>query len=123
FVADHAYWLSGLTNRDSSQPLGTIDVFSHGFGNGDPTPSATQHGTGTLTGGTVPAIAFTSQFKTWGPVPATSQADQLDITATNVSSVTIDVNRAHVDCNVGLRVTTDGPLTVDLAGCGRTASF
>lgn len=123
FVADHAYWLSGLRNRDSSKPLGTIDVFSHGFGPGDPAASATQQGTGTLTGGTIPAIAYTSQFKTWGPPPTIAAADQLDVSASNVSTVTIDVNRARVDCNVTLRVTTDGPLTVSLAGCNRTVSF
>ena len=43
--------------------------------------------------------------------------------AVNVASVTVDVSRARVDCNVSLHVTTDGPLTVNLAGCGRTVSF
>jgi hypothetical protein len=123
FVADHAYWLSGLRTRAAGAALGNIDVFSHGFASGDPAASATQHGSGTLTGGTVPAIAFTSQSKTWGPAPAIPAADQLDITAVNVSSVTVDVSRARVDCSVSLHVTTDGPLTVNLAGCGRTVSF
>jgi pimeloyl-ACP methyl ester carboxylesterase len=123
FVADHAYWLSGLRTRSAGGTLGSIDVFSHGFASGDPTASATQHGTGTLTGGTVPAIAFTSQSKTWGPAPATPAADQLDITAVNVSAVTVDVSRARVDCNVSLHVTADGPLTVNLAGCARSVSM
>jgi hypothetical protein len=102
--------------RTASTP-GTIDVVSQGFGRGDPTPSATQHGAGTLTGGTIPAIPYVSQSKTWGPVPSTPASDSLSITATNVATMTIDVARAHVDCNVHLAVTSDGPLTVTLAGC------
>ena len=124
FVANHAYWVSRLTARNATT-TGTIDVVSHGFGAGDPTPSATQHGAGALTGGTIPAIAYASQFKTWGPVPSAPTSDSLTITASNVATMTIDVARAHVDCNVALHVTTDGPLTVTLAGCpsSSTASF
>jgi hypothetical protein len=117
FVADHAYWLSGITERNTGQATGTIDMFSHGFGTGDPTPSATQHGAGTLTGGTFPVLGYTSQFRTWGPTPSIPVADELDINATNVSAVTVNPTRAHVDCNATLHVTTDGPLTVTLTGC------
>jgi C-terminal binding-module, SLH-like, of glucodextranase len=117
FVADHAYWLSAITERDTTQATGTIDVFSHGFGTGDPAPSATQSGSGTLTGGTFPALGYASQSKTWGPVPAIAVSDQLDITATNVSAVSVDPARARVDCNATLDVSTDGPLTVTLIGC------
>jgi len=123
FVADHAYWLSGLRIRNTANPTplstatGTIDVISHGFATGDPTPSATQHGAGTLTGGTFPAIGYASQFKTWGPVPTSAIADQLDVTATNISALTINVARAHVDCDVRLNVVSDGPLSITLAGC------
>jgi hypothetical protein len=35
----------------------------------------------------------------------------------------IDVGRAAVDSNVHLNVTTDGPMTVTLLGCGRTLTF
>ena len=66
--AGHAYWVYGVALRDSSgtAPLGEVDVRSEGFGVGDPTPSATQHGAGALTGGTIPAIPYTSQSKSWG---------------------------------------------------------
>src|SRR5207249_2610186 len=60
FVADHAYWLSGITLRSATPPVtgghaeGSIDALSYAFGVGDPTPSATQFGAGTLTGGNLP---------------------------------------------------------------------
>jgi hypothetical protein len=98
--AGHAYWVYGITlrNGEGSAPLGTVDVRSEGFGVADPTPSATQHGAGVLTGGQLPGIPFTSQSKTWGGAPAAPVADALDITARNVSNVTIDAARAKVDC-------------------------
>jgi hypothetical protein len=129
-VADHAYWLSGLKVRDTSgssaggnPPTDKIDVRSEGFGVGDPTPGATQAGAGTLTGGNLPALAFTSQSKTWGPAPPAPRRNRLDIVATNIALVTIDPRRAHVNCNADLNVTTDGPLTVALAGCRRTQTY
>jgi hypothetical protein len=123
-TAGHAYWAYGiaLRNGEGSAPLGTVDVRSEGFGVADPTPSATQHGAGALTGGQIPAIPFTSQAKTWGEVPTAPVADALDITARNVASVTIDAARARVDCAAQLHVTTDGPIKVKLADCpGGTA--
>ncbi len=124
FAADgtssgHAYWVYAVALRDSSgtAPLGTVDVRSQGFGVGDPTPGATQHGAGALTGGTIPAIPYTSQSKAWGPAPSEPAHDALNITATNVSHVTIDATRAKVDCKAQLNVTTDGPLTVTLEDC------
>ncbi|HKN94211.1 MAG TPA: glucodextranase DOMON-like domain-containing protein [Thermoleophilaceae bacterium] len=123
--ANHAYWLSGLTLRDASgsAPLGTIDVRSEGFGVSDPVAGATQHGAGALTGGTLPAIAYTSQSKQWGPALPALRRDRLDINAQNVSAVTIDPSRAHVSCGAALNVQTDGPVSVTLAGCGRTEQF
>jgi hypothetical protein len=136
-ISDHAYWLSGLKLRgpggqsgtpstgraQTNGPLGTVDARSEGFGVGDPTPSPTQHGSGTLTGGTVPAIGYTSQYRTWGPTPVTARADRIDITAQNLATLTINVARAHVDCNVALNVNTDGPMQIRLDGCGTTQSF
>jgi len=98
-------------------------VLSEGFGVGDPTPGGTQGGGGALTGGTFPAISYTEQSKDWGAAPRTPVADRLDVDASNVSTVTINPQRAHVDCDAQLNVKTDGPLTVVLAGCGRSARF
>lgn len=57
-------------------------------------------------------------------VPGDEQptADVLTITATNVSHVTIDVDRARVSCDVDLDVTSDGPLEAELAGCDDVAA-
>jgi hypothetical protein len=115
FVADHAYWLSGVKTRGIGQ--GKVDAFSHGFGKGDPAASATQRGAGTLPDGNLGVLLFTSQTKTWGPVPPAPRADRIDLTATNVSAVTINPKRAGVSCNADVRVTSDGPVTVNLAGC------
>jgi hypothetical protein len=118
-TAGHAYWLYGVQLRDSSgtAPIGTIDVRSEGFGVGDPPASATQFGIGVLTPGQIPAIPFTSESKTWGAAPSAPVRDVLDITASNVSHVTIDAKRARVDCHAQLNVTSEGPLTVTLADC------
>jgi predicted esterase len=115
FVADHAYWLSKARTRGAGQ--GKLDAISHAFGTGDPTASATQTGTGTLPDGNLGTLAFTSQFRTWGPEPPIATADRIDLTATNISEVTINPARAGVTCDVDLNLTSDGPITVMLTGC------
>jgi hypothetical protein len=124
FVADHAYWMSKLrlrsTKADSSgDPHGTVDVLSHGFGEGDAKASDTGHGAGALTGGGVPAYPFTRQFRTWGGTPRIANANRIDLLARNVSTATIDVDRAKVRCDVRMDVDTDGPITIRFAGCKR----
>jgi hypothetical protein len=118
-AAGHAYWVYGVTLREpgGTTPLGKVDVRSEGFGTADPTPGATQHGAGALTGGQIPAIPFTSQSKAWGPASPEPARDTLDITASNVSSVTIDAARARVDCHAHLNISSDGPIKVKLADC------
>ena len=74
-----------------------------------------------LTGGNLPTpLLFTSQSKSWGPVPSIPQARRIDLTARNIAAVTIDVRRARVDCSVDLHVETDGPITIRLDRCRRT---
>jgi hypothetical protein len=118
-TSGHAYWVYGVTLRNGggAAPLGTIDVRSEGFGVGDPAASETQHGAGTLNGGKVAAIPYTSESKTWGAAPGAASSDTLDITATNVSQVTIDGKRAKVSCHPHLNITSDGPLSVTVADC------
>jgi hypothetical protein len=125
-VGDHAYWVSNLTLRNPTangpsgkSPEASIDAASHGFGVGDPTPSGVATGTGALTGGYMGPIQYASFTQTWGPTPTAPVKDEIDITATNLATATINVARAHVDCQVNLKVTTDGPLTITLPGCNR----
>jgi dienelactone hydrolase len=122
-VADHAYWLSGLSLRSPTNAAGKaeaeIDAVSQGFSVGDPTVSSLKVGAGELTGGYMGPIQYASFSKTWGPVPSAPVKDEIDITATNLATASIDVARAHVNCHVVLKVTSDGPLTITLPGCGR----
>ena len=128
-VGDHAYWVSALKLRSSSHtasngdPEGEIDAVSHGFGTGDATASATQTSTGTLSGGNLGDLRYLSSAKTWGAAPAQPVSDKLEITATNISTATIDPKRARLDCHAQVSAGTDGPLTVILSGCGRTLHF
>ena len=120
-VSDHAYWLSGLSPRGKGDA--TVDVLSKAFGQGVPAVQPVQQGGGALTGGEIPAMVYVERSQSWGPTPRAASRNQLVITARNLRSLTIDVARARVTCGVRLAVHTDGPLTVRLAGCGRTVSF
>lgn len=123
-IGNHAYWLSGMTVRDGSgaAPRATIDAFSRGFGVGDAPVSATQGGAGVLTGN-LGLQAYVSQFRTWGLPVAAVTANRLDLVARNVGVVKVDVQRAKVRCDVALVVDTDGPMTVELEGCGRVVRY
>ncbi|HEX9335930.1 MAG TPA: hypothetical protein VF892_08585, partial [Pseudonocardiaceae bacterium] len=118
-TANHAYWLSGIQIRDAAtnNDLGTVDAFSGGFGLADPQVNPEQ-----ATSGTSGSFVFTGQVRTWQPPQATARTDELDLTLANVSAVTIDPHRAHVDCHVNLHMTSDGPATIHLAGCDRTVT-
>jgi pimeloyl-ACP methyl ester carboxylesterase len=116
---DHAYWLSDIRLRDRESSLGTIDVFSHGFGVSDPPVLPRETGTGAMLSG----LTYTFHARQWG-IPATpTPANRLDIRAENVRSVTINPWRAKVDCDAETSVTTDGRLAVKLAGCGAARHF
>lgn len=116
--ADHAYWVSGLKLRDGgvSPPIGTIDVFSHGFGIGDAPATPTHFESGNMQGATA-LKPYDMQSRDWGPAPAIPIKNQLDIVATNISEVTINPERARVSCSAKLNVQSDGPLSVTLEGC------
>jgi len=112
-TANHAYWVSGLSTR--SGDLGTADAFSHGFGLADPQVNPEQE-----TSGTSGPFAFTGSVRTWQPPRQIAATDQLDLTLTNIATITIDPHRARIGCHAELHVTSDGPATVTLAGCHRT---
>jgi hypothetical protein len=118
-VADHAYWLSDVTPRKAGA-IGTIDVRSRGFGSGDPQPSGMKVGAGALTGGTKAIIPYVEFSQSWSKPPRTPKRDALDVVARNISRVVVAVHRARVDCHATVRVKSDGPVRVVLAGCNRT---
>jgi hypothetical protein len=123
YVADHAYWLSGVKLRDPAAGTGRIDVISHGFGASEPDPTATQNGAGMVTGGyLLPEYPFTRTFKEWAPGPPGPLADVLDVSASNVRQVRVNAPRAKVSCAAKLMTETDGPLDVVFDGCGFATS-
>ena len=124
-VADHAYWLSGLKLRDSggSAPLGKVDARSEGFGLDDPAVSPTQTQPGTLQGGNLGPMPYTEQSKSWGLAQQATARNVLHLDAENLARVVVHPSRARLSCFPQLDVTTDGPLTVGLAGCDRTLTF
>ena len=124
-VANHAYWLSGLKLRDGEgdAPLGQVDAVSHGFGVTDPEPGPTQTSSGSLPPGNLGTFAYTEQSKAWGEPGTEPKRDELTLEVRNLRAVTVAVDRARLSCKAHLDITTDGPLTVKLAGCHRKESF
>jgi hypothetical protein len=120
-VADSAYWLSGIALLDDSggAPRGTVDVVSEGFGVGDPEPLPTTNAAGSLGPGTFGFLAFTEQRKRWGDAPETPVRDALTVTAANVSTLAVDVERARVTCAVEVDIVSETPVEVILEGCNR----
>jgi pimeloyl-ACP methyl ester carboxylesterase len=124
-VSDQAYWVSHIVLRDAATPgpprtlggpgtppRGHIDVISLGLGQTDG-GSTVRRGTGATADG----LPYTSQERTWTRAKRVPVQNRLVIRATNVRMLTIDPHAAHVTCSAKLDVTTDGPLTVRLAGC------
>ena len=112
--ADHAYWLSGLKTRGTG--TATIDARAH-VGHGDPAAKPVQVTAGTLDGGSHGPVPYQRRTIDWGDAPPEAKANQLDLETTGLSAVTIDAPRAGVGCDAAVKVTSDGPLTVNLGGC------
>jgi predicted esterase len=121
-TADHAYWLSAIRLRvgSGSAPLGTVDARSRGFGRGDPPVHAQARGTGTLAPGNLGSLAYTSQKRTWGKAPRIKRANVLRIRLQNIRTVTVHPKRARLSCHAKVKLRSDGPARVKLAGCHRT---
>ncbi|MFP5021023.1 hypothetical protein [Pseudonocardia phyllosphaerae] len=121
-VGDRAYWLSGIESRDPQQ-LGAVDVVTEGLGKAPaPVPPAkTEPG---VSPGTVsPVNPYLREYRHLDEPVDAPENDVLHIRSAGVGAVTVDPERAGVDCDAKLQVATDGPLTVSLAGCDRTESF
>src|SRR6185503_2245783 len=77
-VGDHAYWVSQLELREGAEQ-GQFDASSHGFGVGNPEPGETERGTGTLEGGNLGSLIYTSQKKAWGEAPEQPKANRIQV--------------------------------------------
>lgn len=120
-VADHAYWLSGLTVRtNGTGALGQIDARSEAFGTADPPVNAPTTTPGVLTGGYHGPMPYLETAETWAAPTPTAPVDRLDVTATNIATATVDASRAKLDCHATLQLNTDGPITITIPDCDRT---
>jgi hypothetical protein len=119
-VADHAYWLSGLTVKEGAD-RGTIDVRSLGFGRGDPPVGEVENGAGSVDGGTRGPMPYVSQSLDWGQTPAEDRRDKLIVKATDVATATVDAKRARVSCRpeVDLSQAPGLKLRIDCRGLRR----
>jgi hypothetical protein len=119
--SDHAYWVSDLRARDAdvSPPLANIDVVSHGIPARNVEPLPAESSAGNSLNGSGPYTRVLREQVDRGP---TAVYNALDITARNISQMTIHVDRARIGCDAALDIDTDGPITVRLVGdrCERT---
>jgi len=115
-VHDHAYWVSGVTLADLSAgpgAKGVVDARSEAFGTGDPV-STPEQSAGVMGVGSA-GLPYEEVGRTWGPAPATPVANTLDLTMTNLSTTTVQLDRARLTA-------TGTPLTVK-ATSDRAASL
>jgi hypothetical protein len=130
-VGNRVHWVSGIETRDRS--LGTIDVVSGGFDSAPPgaqpnsTVSEAIASDGIYLGSgfdqpdrryAVPQNPYLREFRHPETGPAHERSDSLTITARNIGAIVVDVARAKVSCDAKLDVTSDGPISVTLLGCG-----
>lgn len=114
-VADHVYWVSGITVRDPKvSPRGTLDIVTHGRPQADRGVAPLVTSTGQLTANFNP---FTAERRERTAAVSQTPTNQVDIKATNIGALVIDGTRAGIDCNATFDVTSDGPLSVRVAGC------
>jgi hypothetical protein len=120
-VADKAYWLSGIETRGPE--LGTIDVDSRGQGVADAAVPPSQSEIGATDGTFSPINPYLREHRHLDAAAAANAENVLDVRSAGIGAVTVDPKRAGVDCDAELKVATDGPLRLTLAGCDRTESF
>ena len=120
-VADKAYWLSGIETRGPE--LGAVDVVSRGRGVADAPVSGPGREVGTADGHFSPINPYVREYRHLDAPVAVDAANLLDVRSAGVGEVTIDPERAGVTCAADLKVATDGPLRITLAGCNRTETF
>ncbi|MEC9407552.1 MAG: hypothetical protein VX549_09775 [Pseudomonadota bacterium] len=121
-IADHAYWLSGLSLREASLETGTIDAYSEGFGLAEPVAESLSPSAGLLTGGHHEPAPYLRRQLVWAEPESVDVANRLRITARNIATVTIHPERARISCDADIVVDSDGPIEVHLAGCDNSSN-
>jgi hypothetical protein len=115
-VADHAYWLSGVTVRGTAPGRsGRIDARSLAFGEGDRAVLPVKSSTGVLRGGARGPQPYVRRTREWGPAPSAPKADRLVVRAAGIATATVDAARARLSCAPQLDVQADGPLDLRIA--------
>ena len=131
---NHAYWISDIEARKDAPPApggpamaaaaGTIsaayiDAVSHAFGRTDPTSAPTASGG---VADVVPVrLTFAEVGREWSPPREAPVRNQIDLSVTGVSQVTVDAIGAGIDVDrpFTVSVTADAASTVAIATGGR----
>ena len=112
-VHDHAYWVSDVVPADTATPTskGVVDARSRAFGVADPETQRTQ-------GAGVMQLPYTEVGLEWLDPAAAPVENVLDLALTNVTSATLDVDRARLDEQRPLTVeaTSDAAAALRLTG-------
>jgi predicted esterase len=120
-VGDHAYWLSGI--EAPSGRVGTVDAVTHGLGRAEAAAPAKRIEGGLADGAVTSVNPYLREYRHRpDPVPA-AERNALDVTATDITEVTVDPKRAGLDCDADINARTNLDLAVRLLGCDRTERF
>ncbi|MGH2753373.1 MAG: prolyl oligopeptidase family serine peptidase [Actinomycetota bacterium] len=110
-VHDHAYWVWDVRMRDEvgDPSTGLVDVRSLAFGEGGPEVE-------TVRGGGVSPLPYVERGVAWSEVPTADPVNGLEVTLTNVATVTLGLTRARIDPRqvVTIDVASDGPAVLNL---------
>lgn len=111
YTFDGAYWVDGLTVRDTSLDTGTIDVTTLGRGAPE-TIGLPEAGTG---GQIMPHVMTGLRVERVG---TTEPRNAFGATLTNIATATLDVARMALETSepITATITTDGPATITLVG-------
>jgi hypothetical protein len=109
------YWLSGLTQRDAGTPstMSRVVAVDHAI----PEPAVTEQVSASAA---TPADSPPMQILTgsWKLGDSTARSPALDLTLTNVNTVTVDTIAARLRFGTA-HVRSDGPVTIALTGLAR----
>lgn len=116
-VADKAYWLSQMQLRDPGAGVGTVDARSEAFGRAEPELLQQETSLEVLTGGNHEPAPYTRRTRGWAPPEAEPERDRLHLRTRNIARLTVDLERAGLSCSAEIVSDSDGPVTIERAGC------